>query len=281
MKLKIQLIFILSIIILNKCNCKCTDSPKEYLTPTLLQGIQQTTLEASSESTTFKPIVTTTRIITTTLLPEMFIKCVLSFRKSKEYGQFDAESSPFFVRISDIYSINVYSGHTLNALVFNYFNGQIEVYGNPSNADIRFHSTIILLNKQITAINIRVSSKLISSVQFLIFDRITQTYFWTSEIGENIGKKYSINYKTSSLTSTSFNITSIFGYFNSDSILSISVGYTSKKCDEVLRRQKQIMPPLLTESTVSNIGLRTLTTTGMAQNYENALIVGNVEAIEY
>jgi hypothetical protein len=280
MKLKIQLIFILSIIILNKCNCKCTDSPKEYLTPTLLQALQQTTLKASSESTTFEPIVTATNIITTTNLPEMFIKCTLSFRKSPEYGGFDAESSPFFVRISDIYSINVYSGHTLHALVFNYFNGQIKVYGNPSNSDIKFHSKIILLNKQITAINIRMSSTLISSLQFLIFDRITQTYSWTSEIGENIGKRYTINYKTSSPISTSFSITSISGYFNSDSILSISVGYTSKKCNQLLPAQKQIIPRVPTESRVSNTDFQTLITTEIAQNYLNAFIIGNADIIE-
>jgi hypothetical protein len=280
MKLKIQLIFILSIIILNKCNCKCTDSPKEYLTPTLLQALQQTTLKASSQSTTFEPIVTATSIITTTNLPEMFIKCTLSFRKSKEYGRFDAESSSFFARISDIYSINIYSGHTLHALVFTYFNGQIEVYGNPSNSDIKFHSKIILLRKQITAINIRVSSTMISSLQFLIFDRITQTYSWTSEIGENIGKRYSINYKASSPTSTSFNITSISGYFNSDSILSISIGYTSKKCDQVLPGQKQIIPRVPTESRVSNTGFQTLITTEIAQNYLNAFIIENADIIE-
>ena len=114
----------------------------------------------------------------------------------------------------------------------------------------------------------------------MIFDQVKQNYTWTSEIGENVGKQHSINYKTLAPASTIFDITSISGNYNSDSIMSISVGYTSKQCDQVLPGQRQTIPPIPTKSTENDIGLSTLITTQMMESRANALIIANVDTLE-
>lgn len=274
-------IFFLFLMITENANCMCVTKPvglnevlQQAYVSTLSQSFSMTsgisntnnvagettrTVKTEQTSTTLHnnivystntltptfPLTTTSIpiMISTTPLADTFITCRLHFGKTSQYGKSDVLSPTFFIFNIELKSIIVYSGSILDAILFNFENGQSRLYGNPEDNDVKLSTRIDLKLKKIVGVNLRVASS-ISSIQFLLLDAIDQTYSWTKELGGQNGILYSINYNIIAPMSTLFSITSFSGTFSSERILSFSIGYTYKTCDSIKHTVQKTLPPL-------------------------------------
>ena len=104
----------------------------------------------------------------------------------------------FNVKFSDLSKMTVYSGTYINAIEFTYLNGSSQVYGNSNYPGITSAASISLENVLVRGINVISDNSFIYGIQFLLHDKLLQTERWTSEMGNELGMPYAINFQVSS-----------------------------------------------------------------------------------
>ena len=217
-----------------KANSFCITQPTEYfittsITTDLIEQATTTIKTTSTTSTITVEHITTTQITKTTHLPDQYIRCVFNKKKNDIGNSSLPLSNQFSIRTLNLSCIVVYSSDCIHAIMFEYSNGDSTLFGNNNNSEIKKVVEISLLKKHIAAVDIYYQNQ-INSIQFLVFNLISNRYEWTTLMGKKNGELYSINVAKNAPHGTSFEITSISGRFDSMSIQSLTVGYKYLEC---------------------------------------------------
>ena len=258
-------ILILLISIFKNCECFCNrtaefrntnlvDQPFTNIyhqTLTIIKILKsriQTTKLILTTSTTFP--ITTATTTTTQNVNDNMVRCAQYMKKSNVFGSSNPNSISFSITTSQLSSMTVYSGHQVEAILFNFTNGVSKIYGNPSNNALNV-AQLDLVNNQIVAANIGYDTA-IESIQFLLYQNITGQYTWTKRMGGKRGSQVIISLPVNAPNARSFKISSIFGSANSQQILTLSMAYTVKECTPLFNIQTipPTPPPNLETTTI-------------------------------
>ena len=189
--------------------------------------------------TTTSPSITTTTVVIP--VKDNYVVCATYMKVSKTFGTIDPSSKSFSISTSALSSMQIYSDKYVHAIMFNFTSGASVLYGNTTNA--RRMTQINLINQQIVAANIDYDSN-INSLQFLLYQNVTQKYSWTSWIGGiRKGNLSSISWSTLAPNAVSFRIAYFNGTANSESLLSLNVAYLVKECRPASLFKIRTTPP--------------------------------------
>ena len=82
----------------------------------------------------------------------------------------------------------------------------------------------------ITAFNVR-AYPIISSIQFQLHSRLTNAYTWTSDLGGETGKQYSVN--NESLNGKDLKVTSLSGVYEGNYLVNLNIYFSYFQCNTV------------------------------------------------
>ncbi len=179
------------------------------------------------------PAISTLNILITTT--RNYYKFCTNFNgKSSIFGKPVYGLKANLVQVKDLKSIIIHSGEFVNAITFNFNDENSKTFGSLLNLDINSNSTIDLLGKHISSINIR-HGLWINSLQFVIYDPLTKKTTITNEFGSSEGSQTNINKKRMTpYESNAFKITSF--RFSADSfyVRTFAVGFNYDLCPRLL-----------------------------------------------
>jgi hypothetical protein len=179
------------------------------------------------------PAISTINILITTT-PNYYKFCTNFNGASSIFGKPVHGLKANLVQVKDLKSIIVHSGEFVNAITFNFNDENSKTFGSLLNLDINSNSTIDLIGKHISSINIR-HGLWINSLQFVIYDHLTKKATITNEFGGSGGSQTSINKKRMTpYESNAFQITSF--RFSADSfyVRTLAVGFNYDLCPLLL-----------------------------------------------
>jgi hypothetical protein len=228
MKPEKTLIFIFLFHFLSKVNGYCEplrtiDGPYNQL---------KTDSRTTIEPTTMEP---------TTLDPNRCSSFNYSTKNFGEFNYFSSLSRKFTIQISELKSIEVYSAKAVNAIQFNFLNGESTIYGTIQSISVK--TEINLENQEIIGINLR-SYSWINNIQFLLHDISSGSLHWTDALGGLNGFTYTLTAANiSSIHAQNFKIITIFGSVDSRFLTELRFQYFYKTCAEKVAKPIIPSPP--------------------------------------